>query len=193
MAVFRFPEEESEGVKRLRGAEPGELVAHFDDVGAEFLFVFGADRAVDALRQKDHVGIGEAILEGFRIDAFREMQANADFLAAPVQELQKRHARTPCKAVAADHRARALVLDNDVAPIGEAVPDHLVGFGIGAEKLVKRFIGKDNAETERIVGPVLFVNVDFAIRQALFGQEREIKSARTAADNRDFHRLSPIR
>src|ERR1700741_112610 len=68
MARSHSAEEKGEGIQWPRRTEPGEFVARLDDLGAEFLGIFCANGAVDALRDDDEIAIREPRLDVARID-----------------------------------------------------------------------------------------------------------------------------
>src|ERR1700722_11316604 len=117
-----------------------------------------ANAAVDAVRTHDDITITEARKI---FDRALIMDCNTDLLAALLQDVEERQPRAAGKAVAAAADLPALVTDDDVVPIGERIPDHRVGFGVAAQELLEHLVREHHSESERVVGPVLFVNVDF--------------------------------
>ena len=120
----RLAEEILEGVERLGRAEPGELVRPQVDARLEMLLVLLADPRVDAVGDHDQVGVGE-LLQAFHLAL--EAHLHAELAAAVLQDVEQRHARAAAEAVAARAHHLALVDHVDVAPVGEAAADALVG------------------------------------------------------------------
>jgi len=100
--------------------------------------VFLPDLRIDAVGDDDQVGIREFLqILGFLL----KNQFHAQFPAAIVQDVEQRDARAAAEAVAAGAHGAPLVDHVDVAPVGEAAADHLVGRHVVGLERIQRLVG----------------------------------------------------
>ena len=146
--------------------------------------VFIAEAAVDAVGQHHEVGIGKARLV---VDLGLEVQPDAEFTRAFLQDQQQLAARAAAKAVAADAVYGAAEVHGDIVPIGEFLGDPAIARRIVFLEIIERCIREHHAETERIVGAVALIDRDLGLWPLLLEQDRRIETGRSAADDRDLH------
>ena len=192
----RLLEKIGEVGQRPRRSHPGELVGHQPDVGLEHVAEMVADAAVDPIGGDDDIAVEKPRLEAAWRNGLAEIEHDAELAAPRIEHLEQRQAGAAGKAIAAlAHLAGPPVLganDADVIPIGEAVADHRVGFGIAAEKGAERVVGKEDAETEGVVLAVLLMDVDLPSRPRLYGEDDKLEPAGTGADDIDFYAAVPV-
>src|SRR5580704_6885832 len=82
-------------------------------------------------------------------------------------------------------------MDLDVVPIGEMANDGAIALAVVGLEGVERLVGEHDAEAESIVGPVALEHGDARLRPGLLREDREIEAGRTAADDVNFHSMSP--
>ena len=184
-AVRRLAKKIGEVAQRAGRAHPGELVAGRADNRFECGGTGIADAAVGAVRRDDHVGCGEALFDRRRVDRHAIVAFDPDRISAGLQDLEQLQPRATGEAIAAATDVVALVPDADVVPIGEGIGDHRVGFGIPAEEFAESLVRENNAEAERVVGLILFEQLNLPIGPRLLDENAEIEAARPAADDGD--------
>ena len=183
--VFCLFEEKSKRVERPGRAQPRELVRLELEGRLEIILVGLADAAVDAVGADDDV---IAAQRGQIVDRAVIVDGDSHLFAALLEDLQQGQARATGESVSAAAHLAALVADDDIVPIGERIADHCEGRAVAAEELLQRFLREHDAEAESVVGAVLFMDIDLPIRTRLFCQKGQIKTAWTAAHDRDSER-----
>ena len=153
------------------------------------IFVLVADLRVDAVGDHDQVGVGELLQA---LDLALEAHLHAELAAAVLQDVEQRDARAAAEAVAAGAHHLALVDHVDVAPVGEAAADALVGDGVVGLEGVERLVGEHHAEAEGVVRAVALVDRDVPARPGLLRQQREVQAAGSSSDDADLHVVSRI-
>ena len=183
-AFLGFTEKVFERIERLGRAQPGEFVGPQVDARLEMVLVLLADARVDAVGDHDEIGVGE-FFQSF--DLALEAHLHAELAPAVLQDVEERDARAAAKAVAARAQHAALVDHVDVAPVGEAPADALVGDQIVGLERIERLVGEHHPEAEGVVGPVALADRDLPARPGFLREEREVQAAGPAADDADFH------
>jgi len=188
-AFLGLAEEILERVEWLGRAEPGEFVRAQVEARLEVLLVLLPDARVDAVGDDDQVRVLEL---GDVLHVALEAHVDAELAPAVLQDVEERHARAATEAIAAGAQRLALVNDVDVAPVGEAAPDALVGDKVVGLERIERLVGEHHAEAERIVRTVSLVDRDVPARPRLLREQREVKPSRAAADDGDFHGTTAV-
>jgi NAD(P)-dependent dehydrogenase (short-subunit alcohol dehydrogenase family) len=143
-----------------------------------------AHAAVDAVARDDQV----AALEGREVvDVVFEHDLDPELLRALLEEQQKGTARAATEAVAADPPHVPFEVDLDVVPVGERVGDRPVARQVARLEGLQRLVGEDDAEAERVVGPVALVDRDPRVGPTRFDQDGRVQPRRAAAEDRDLH------
>src|SRR5262249_43257093 len=138
--------------------------------------------------QHDQVTIGESSVILY-VDLERELDPE---VASPVLKHQEQGApRAAAKAVAADAVHRPLEMDGDIVPIGEFRHDPAIARLVVPLQIFQRRLREDDAESERVIGPVAFVDGDPCFGALLLQQNGKIEAGRPAADDRDLHASIP--
>ena len=115
------------------------------------------------------------------------MELYAEPGAAALQHVEQRAPRAAAEAVPAAADRLAVEDEVDLVPVDEDVPDRVVAFPVVVPEIVERLVGEHDAEAERVVAPVAFVNLDVPAGPGFLRQQREIEPGRSAADHRDPH------
>src|SRR5712692_4745577 len=149
--------------------------------------VLFADPGVDAVGDQDQVRVRKLVEF---LDLALEAHLHAEIARAVLQDVEQRHARAAAEAVATRSHHLPLVDHVDVAPVGEAPADALVGDQIVGLERVERLVGEHHAEAEGVVGPVPLVDRDLPARPGLFRQESEVEAAGSPSDDAYFHAAS---
>ena len=165
------------------------MIAPQLDLGLEMLLVTFADEAVDAVRRHDQIGVFELLEIG---DFPREMELDAEFPAARVEDHQQRAALGAAKAMSGRSHRLAVEMEVDLIPVGEFARDRSIGRRVIVHQIVQRLVGKDDAEAERVVGLVTLIDGDVVVRKALLHQQSKVKPAGTAADDHDLHAAASL-
>ena len=184
-AGFGFLEGEGEGVEQLLGAEPDESAQPRVDVGSIRLGVLGADAAVQAVAGDHEVGVG--IVFG-ALHVGLELQFHAEFLAAPLQDVEQTLAADAAKPVAARDDLVAADVDLDVVPMAEGVEDLGGALRVGRLQVAERLVGEHHAPAEGVVCAVALDDHDLVVRVLLLHEQREVEAGRATADADDFHK-----
>ncbi len=184
-AVLGLLEEILEGVERPGRAQPHELVRPQIHRGLEVVAVRLARARIDAVCRNDEVAVREILDARFGL----EVQLHAQLAAAFLQQLEQGHARAAAEAVAAAAQGAALDHDVHVAPVGEAPADRFVRGLVVIAKRPECRVGEHYAEAEGVVGAVALVDRDVPAWPSLLCEQREVQSARSAADDAHLHRM----
>jgi hypothetical protein len=182
-AVLGLGDEELEGVEDEVGAEPHVLGAARVQRRAERGLVRAAHRAVDAVGADDEVGVREV---GIRA----EVQPHAERVGPPLQGAEQLPPAERREAVAAGGHDLALVVDVDLGPAGEQRGELRERLGVGRLDPLQRLVGEDDAEAERVVGSVPFVDPDVVGGVQPLGEDREVEPGRASTHDRDPHGCS---
>jgi hypothetical protein len=152
--------------------------------GLEVLLVAGADEAVDAVGRDDQVDIGELVEIA---DLARELELDADIAAARLQHHQQGAALGAAEAVTGGAHDLAVEVEVDLVPIGELAGDRCIGLRVVVHEIVEGLVREHHTEAERVVRAIALVDGHVVIGEALLHQEREVETARAAADDDDLH------
>src|SRR6185295_1361536 len=106
--------------------------------------------------------------------------------------VEQRDARAAAEAVAARAHHLPFVDHVDVAPVGEAPADALVGDQVVGLERIERLVGEHHAEAEGVVGPVALVDRYLPARPGFLREQREIESAGTSSDDAHFHGITAV-
>src|SRR6185436_6192878 len=126
------------------------------------------------------------------LDLALEAHLHAELAPAVLQDVEQGVARTAAEAVAAGAHHLALVDHVDVAPVGEAPADALVGDEVVGLERIERLVGEHHAEAEGVVGAVALVDRDLPARPGLLREQREVQAAGSSSDDADFHANAPL-
>ena len=186
--VHRLLEEEREGGKRARGAEPDEAIGPPLELGAELRGVPVPQGAAHAVRGDHHVRRAER----GRIGHFdTEAEVYLQVTGAASQDAEQGSPFDSGEAVPGRGDDRAAIVDVDVLPSGQGA-GHLLGrLGIGLRQILLRCFGKHHAEAERIVHPVSLEHQHFVAGVGPLHQDGEVETGRSAPDNVNLHAGSP--
>ena len=163
-AEFVGGEVKRERRRRRAGAKPDEMIAPQFDLRLEMLLVALADEAVDAVRSHDQVGVFELLEIG---DFPREVELDAEFAAARVQDQQQRPALGAAETMSGRSDRLAVEVEVDLIPVGKFARDRLIRRRVIVHEIVQRLVGKDDAEAERVVGFVTLIDGDIVVRKSL--------------------------
>ena len=106
-----------------------------------------------------------------------EMEGDAHFPAAPVQQHQQLAPRQPREAVPRGLQAASLVVDVDVVPVVEPLLDGSEHRRVGLGHFLERGVREDDAEAEGLVGSVALEDLDPRGRgSSRFWRSRAVKS-----------------
>ena len=180
-------EEEGEGRVAERRSIPGEDRPAGLDRGPEHLRPAVAEDAVDPVRGRDQVVLGDDRLGVGLVDL--EAQLDPFGGGAPLEDVEQALARDRPKADAAAAQDLAVDPDLDRVPGVGAGQDLLVGRLVVLAQVAHRLFGEDDAEPERVVGPVAFVNRDVVVGIGALGEHREVETGRAASNHSDLHWL----
>src|SRR5690349_11667293 len=78
-------------------------------------------------------------------------------------------------------------MHGDIVPVGEFLGDAAVARRIVLLEIVEGGVGKNDAETEGVVGAIALIDRDDGLRTLLLQQDRGVKAGRSAADDRNLH------
>lgn len=146
--------------------------------------VFVAETAVDAVRDQDEIGVGEA---GFVLDVRLEIQDDAQFARARLEDQEQLLPRAATKAVAADPMDRSAEVHGDVIPVGEFLGDAAIARKVVLLEIIECGVREHHAKAEGVVGAVALVDRDLGVRPLLLQQDCSVETRRSATDDRDFH------
>ena len=114
-----------------------------------------------------------------------EAEADAEFAAAGVEDLEQSLAAQGRESVPAGGVAVGAVDDVYVVPAGEVALEGLVDLGVGVFDAAEGFVGEDHAEAEGVVGGVAFPDGDLAGGVEAFEEGGGVEAAGAAADDGD--------
>src|SRR2546423_1705235 len=75
----------------------------------------------------------------------------------------------------------------NVIPVSEVRNDLLVGHGISGAEVFERLVGKDYTPAEGVLSPIPFEDSDVVVGIGALQEQRQIKTCRAPADDRDLH------
>src|SRR5690349_7835672 len=78
-------------------------------------------------------------------------------------------------------------MHGDIVPVGEFLGDAAVARRIVLLEIVEGGVGKNDAETEGVVGAIALIDRDDGLRALLLQQDRGIQACRSTTDDRDLH------
>ncbi len=107
--------------------------------------------------------------------------------AALLQDLEQAHPADPAKPLPPQRICVPCLWIATSSQYEKASRMRVKERGVARQELVQGLVGEHHAEAERVVGPVLLVDLDLPAGPALLGQERAIEPAGSAADHRDAH------
>ena len=189
-AMLGLFEDEGKGVVEfLMRAEPDELAQPRVDIGLEDIGIFIADLGIDPVRGDDQIVI-PAIVLGTAELGF-ELQVDAQFPRAPLQQDQHLLAPDPGKAMPARHRAHPVMHHRDIVPVGEVIADRLRRLGVVGLHPAQRIVRQHHAPSERVIGAVALHHRHFVRGVAQLHADREIEPRWTAAETDNLHNPSP--
>ncbi len=115
------------------------------------------------------------------------MEFDTEFATAVLQNQEQLFALKTAEPVA--NRADDLATDVSVdrVPMGKVLAYRGKGHRIGSLKIAERGIGKDDAETERVIGSIALVDDNLMTFVGKFEQDAEIQARRAASDASDTH------
>ncbi len=172
-AELRFLEDESEGVVEfLLGAEPNEFQLAHIDVRLKMLGVSGAGARIEPVGAHHQVVLA-AQRHGV-LDLVLEAQVDAQFTRALLQQDEELLASDATEAMAAGDGFRALEVDGNVVPVGEAGADRLGAQGIVGGEVGEGFVRQHHAPAEGVVGAVAFEHRDLVRGVAQLHRNGEI-------------------
>ena len=149
------------------GAEPDVTVWTHDEVGLEHLPVPLAQAGIDAVRGDDEVGVRKFEVG---IDLALEGELDAKLLAARLEDVEQLLATDADEAMPRRTDALPLELKLDVVPVVESALDLRGRLRVPDLHRLHRRVGKDDAPTERVVGPVALHDRDRMIGMQLLHQ-----------------------
>ena len=189
-ALGRLFEDEGEGVVEfLFRAKPDELAAAHVDVGAEDLGIFAADAAVQPVAGHDQIVVAAVAFGGVEFGA--ELEVNAQFARALLQQDQQLPPPDARKTVSPRHLPVPVADDRDVVPIDEVVADRLRRGRVVAFQPRQGVVGQHHAPAKGVARAVAFQHGHVMRRIAQLHRDREIEARRPAAQTENLHPVPP--
>ena len=161
-AVLGLLEREGEGVEHLRGAEPHELVGADVDVHSESLGRRVAEAGVCTVRRNDQIVVAPPGIGGIAFGV--EVEHDAEFAGAVLQDFEQALAADADETVAARGDRLAAKMDVDVVPVRELGGDRRRGDRIVGGDVLDREVGEDHAPAEGDARRIALEHLDLVRR-----------------------------